>query len=284
MFKTIFLSAGLVLAALLPVAAQRVQLSVEGGAQHSWIPDYSERVQLNTCPPGSGYCGISSSADINYSYQEKPGAYLKGVLTYAVNERVQLYHNLNLNLLRFKSKTEMSGLSSDGSQSPPSGDPGIIVGVGKPIGSNYGSYYCRDAEGNLVPCPEPEPEPMYTPSDDRLGETSILYLSQEIGGRYRVMPRLWVQGGVDISHRLYSQVYVMHFNGGFGGSEPAYSVEKDKSGQGFNSLLLGLQTGLSYELTEKFALTAAYQYSLAPDAGNNANLFRLGVQYRLRSW
>jgi hypothetical protein len=69
---------------------------------------------------------------------------------------------------------------------------------------------CPNENGHLVSCEEEEDEPSTyqgTP-DDHVGKTSILYLIQEVGTRYNLMPRLWVYGGVDISYRLYSQVYL----------------------------------------------------------------------------
>jgi hypothetical protein len=91
MCKKIFFFAGLLFACLFSAAqAQKLQLSLEGGLQHSWIPDDAERAPINYCPPGSGFCGYTSSASINFAYKEAPAGYLKGLLLYSVNSMVQL--------------------------------------------------------------------------------------------------------------------------------------------------------------------------------------------------
>lgn len=293
MFKKILVFSGLLFACLLPAAAQKIQLSLEGGLQHSLIPDYTEKAEVQSCPPdaGSGYCRSTSAVEVDHTYKEKPGGYLKSILSYSVSDRVQLYHNLNVNLLRFKASATMKDFSTiDTLESP--------------------MFSCRDEQGNLVACEEPEPVTFVGSPDERIGQTSILYLTQEMGVRYKVVPRLWVYGGVDISYRLYSQVYVptisftytpveeegepSRWGAGGGGTlgDITYGTAKDTSGRGLNNLLLGVQAGVAYALTDKFALSAAFQHNLSPayEANNTAsqkaraNLFRLGVQYTLKGW
>ncbi|WP_224999983.1 hypothetical protein [Cesiribacter sp. SM1] len=269
MLKTIYVATGLFLACVMPVAAQKLQLSAEGGFQQSWIPDYTERAVMPGNYPLSppGYSSTAYVVDIATAYQEKPGGYLKGNLSYALNDRLQLYHNLGLHLLRFQPRVELQNMRT------------------------------FSGEGLWVEAPEAAPEDrMIIGNDQRSGKTSMLYLSQELGARYRLLPKIWIGGGVNLSHRLYSQVWVQQLSIGsvVPGQQPVYAIttEKDKSGANFNDQVLGVHIGGAYDLCSHLSLSLGLQHSLTPvytanDAASRrakANLLSLGVQYKLKRW
>lgn len=302
MRKLFFAVAGLFFTCLQPLQAQKISLLGEAGLQHSWIPDYSDQKSLEFCPPTSGFCSIVSTADVAYVYKEKPGAYLKLALHYAVKERLRLYHQLTINLLRFQPQTKLAvGSLSAGVQGITENNKQYFS-----QGQAFGTYdqdafrnNCVDEQGNPVSCRIELPAVF---SDEKLGKTSVLYVGQEMGAAYQLLPRFALNGGVDISYRVYSQVYVprinfsqMPANGSW--MDPVlpaftYSIEKDKSGSNLNSVLLGLHMGAAYEVFSGFALSLAVQHALTPVveansmAGKKAkpNLLRLGVQYTLKQW
>jgi hypothetical protein len=269
MIKAIFAATGLLFACVMPLAAQKLQLSVEGGPQQSWIPDYTEHTYLpgGVLGPPPGYSSSMYQVDIATTYREKPGAYLKGNLNYALNDRLQLYHNLSFHLLRFQPKTELQNIE-------------VYAG-----------------EEGWVEAPEAAPEDrVILRNDERAGKTSMLYLTQELGARYRVLPKIWVGGGVNLSHRLYSETWVQQLT-----MEPEnpggqfvyrLSTEKDKSGDRFNSQTLGAHVGAAYAVCSQLSLSLGLEHSLTPvykanDAASRRakiNLLSLGVQYKLKSW
>lgn len=284
MFKSLILCTGILFACLLPAGAQELQLSVEGGLQQSWIPDYTERAEISPCPPGAGYCSYTSYADISTTYKEKPAAYLKARLSYSTSERLQLYHNLGFSMLCFQPIVVVENI-----QGP-------------------STCYKRNSNDELEEVPCSTAEPIFINSEDN-GKTALLYALQEIGVSYKILPRLSVQGGVDISYRLYSQLRTSEFrdtgnwpgvNEGepnSGDDSPTFTIEQvnDRSGKGFNAILLGLHTGAAYSLTDKLSLSLGIQHSLTPLYNreeivgkgyqkSRANQLRLGVQYRLKSW
>ena len=296
------LFSALVLGSIIPAAAQRVQISVETGLQHSLIPDQisTEQIPMPFCPGGAGTCTVNT-ARVEDAFKDKPTGYLKGLLLYSVNPRVQLYHNLNLNLIRYKHtvKVHMNEQQQEGSGSSGGG------WMGSPSGDVYNGCFQYDENGQVVsvPCQDQNNREFQSPpADERIGNTSILYLTQEMGARYKVASRLWVYGGVDISYRLYSQFYEYKMNMTYkpteeGGDAPPwgtprnggsyevnYSVEKNTSGDSFRNLLLGVQAGAAYELNDNFALTTAFQRDMGHNSRKASHLVRLGVQYRLKSW
>lgn len=294
MFKSLILCPGILFACLLPAAAQGLQLSVEGGLQQSWIPDYTERAEISPCPPGAGYCSYTSYPDISTTYKEKPAAYLKARLSYSTSERLQLYHNLGFSMLGFQPIVVVENIQG------PSPD-----GTGQ--WGEPSTCYKRNSNGDLEEVPCSTAEPIFINSEDN-GKTALLYALQEIGVSYKILPRLSVQGGVDISYRLYSQLRTSEFRYGnwpgvnegepnSGDDSPTFTIEQvnDRSGKGFNAILLGLHTGAAYSLTDKLSLSLGIQHSLTPLYNreeivgkgyqkSRANQLRLGVQYRLKSW
>lgn len=287
MLKPFFLFCSLIFGCAWTVAAQKLELSVEGGLQQSWLPNHTERAQLQPCPPTSGYCSFTSQADIAYSYTEKPAGYLKAHLSYSTTNRLQLYHNLGFSLLRFQPKvvivTPPSAYNNEGST---------------PTGNPRGCYY-TDSNGEQVPCGNSGLISMEQNKD--IGKTALLYAMQEIGASYRLGNRWQVNGGVTVDYRLYSQVHAEEYKfttepGGWGnGSSFTIEEVKDRSGKGFNGALLGLHAGAAYSLTDKLSLSLGLQHSLTPvynqeelmgkgHEQSRTNQLRLGVQYKLKSW
>jgi hypothetical protein len=261
----------LFLGTILSTHAQKLQLSIEGGAQQSFIPSHTETADTQPCPPGSGFCGSTQEVDIAYSYTNRPAGYVKLNLAYSSSERLQFYHNLGFGMLRFQPTVKLY----------PSG------------GSGSGECIERDEHGNMVVVACENTSPSFY-RDDRSGRTSLLYLSQELGARYKVGSRLWVQAGMDVSYRLHSQLYapVLQYS-----QEDGYTVsmQKDRSGTGFSGILLGVHTGLGYDLTDKLTLSMGLQHSLTPlyteemitgkgYEKSRASQLRLGVGYKIKGW
>ncbi|EMR00788.1 hypothetical protein [Cesiribacter andamanensis] len=262
---------------LLSASAQKWQLSLEAGGQHSFIPAYTHMADRQPCPPSSGYCSITATNDIAYTYQNRPAGYVKLNLGYRSNERLQVYHSLGFSLLRFQ--PTVSETSS---------------------GENPTSYcYERDENGNLIAVPCDDNNTLRY-SDSRSGRTSVLYALQELGASYQLLARFSVQAGFDLSYKLYSQLYApeMYYTPGSSWEDPGeyyFEMEKDRSGTGFRSVLLGVHTGIAYELTDRFSLSLALQHSLSPVYNgeerigkgyerSRASQLRLGVRYTVRSW
>jgi opacity protein-like surface antigen len=256
---------------MLSAHAQKLQLSVEGGAQQSFIPNRTEAGLRLDCPSTSGYCSGTKNYDIDYSYQERPAGYVNARLSYNQSERLQYYHTLGLSLLRFQAKVLVRTTGENGS----------------------GNCFALDENGNpmVVACENSTPD-YY--NDDHMGKTSLLYLSQELGARYKVASRLWVQAGVDLSYRLHSQFYVpvLQYSQGDGYT---VSIQNDRSGTGFGGVLVGVHTALAYDLTDQLSLTMGLQHSLTPlyteeiisSKGyekSRASQLRLGLAYRIKSW
>lgn len=105
------------------------------------------------------------------------------LLAYNASERLQIYQNLGLHLLRFRAEVE------------------VIT----PENIYWEGAICLDENGQSGPC-ENWTESAYL-TNDRVGGTSILYLGQELGIRYKLFEKVWLQSGVDISYRLHSQIY-----------------------------------------------------------------------------
>ena len=295
MFKPFLLFCSLFLSCMLTASAQKLQLSVEGGLQQSWIPDYTEKPIRVPVSSNTGYSSYTLQENLEYSYKERPAGYLSANLSYTVGSRLSLYHNLGFSMLRFQPKTRMKDLQSNDTQYPTGGDEPSIC-------------YRRNSNGELeeVPCNNTGVVVMGSRSED-WGKTAMVYVVQDMGAAYQLGSRWQVRGGVSLNYRLYSQVLIEKIKytsssptggeSGYWGSEYSYTVEevKDTKGTGFNPIVLGLHVGGAYAISEQLSVMLQLQHSLTPlynqemyqvkgHEQSKSNLLRLGVEYRLKSW
>ena len=154
----------LILLSLLSSYAQKLQYSVKFSYSQPYIADVEQTLNYSPISATSGYTNVITSPGLKETYSSKSGGKLNGNLSYSINSRLFIEGGIQLNLVRYQQKTE---LSSDTYElfSGLGGD--IVFAAGEPFGiitaDPYWDLEYTNSRGDALA------------NSDKLGNTSTLY-------------------------------------------------------------------------------------------------------------
>ena len=188
MKKTLFISLIFILASLFSYG-QKFNYNIKLSYNLPYIAEIKETPNLY--PPISTTTGFSSyttNYTLNESYSSKSGGRISGNIVYQINSRLIIEGGIQLNLLRFQQKTEVTGLDDIFSGRIIEIDTSLIIG--EPFWEIY-----------------PETRLPVENKDD-LGKSSVLYTEIPINIGYTFFNnKLKCKLGIISSFLAYAEVY-----------------------------------------------------------------------------
>ena len=262
----------IVLGFAVSVQAQRLELSVEGGANYTYISDfattdflYRDNNQL-----------YNPIIELNHQFKGKAGGRMQANMHYTLTPKVKLYYAAGLTLNRFNYTVsvkvpENSEIGTDG----PFGD-WVVIGEGS------GGILLPEVLGMDMTIPE-------YPNDDRIGNTSLVYLNQQIGAHYAIDNRWSVNTGLAVNYLVVARQHVVGYRYNEETAASESFVYQEKSRKYFSTVAFEFDAGISYQIISQLGINLQARKSLTSvyqDSNREARpaTLSLGLAYKLKSW
>lgn len=273
----------LAISALANAQIKNLSFSLSGNYALIGATTKSNKIQVIPVVPSSGSTVTTVNVgSVRESYSGRPG--------FDFNVRGQVYQfnnffietGLGINYSRFKRTIEVVELPGSQVSIVPIGQVGSIGGnygviIGSPIG--------RDSLNRVIIGRQPS---MITEADEKLGETSTLYIQVPVTiGRNFWNERFQVRAGLIMSALLRATEYKSVFSNF---PQPTLYTSNETSGEGFNNLLISASTEFTYNITRQVGLSTSLLHSFSgiysednrPGGKAQLTTVSFGVRYSLK--
>ncbi len=267
------------------LSAQTVSFNVKGSINYPFIKDITSEPANIQLPENTGYYATFTDPSYIETYKESIGGNIGGNVIFKLKNVFFIESGITLNVTNFKRNIDVQTPAFN-----PLAEWGIYVGelAGDTYNLMVGTLFERDENGNLI-IPESD-NPVWNSgqslnNDSRIGETKILYTTIPIRLGYSVLQnKLKIKLGISASILTYSEKFTSIYSAGI------ISTIKDKSSEGFNNLLLAMDSEIEYVVNKEFGVifNFAKSFSEIYDSeylGNNYisnskyNIFSIGISY-----
>ncbi len=301
MTKTLLLFI-LILGSGLVSLGQAPKISIYAKVNYSFpsIEDYEDQISSIAASPSVGFTSSTFNiGSIERVSSPKIGYDFGASVSFDLRQKFSISTGLGVHTIRYNEKSTVASL-----------DDSLLEGL-------VGGSFERDADGNIII--DNNGNPLFTTDIPSLStnqgfDYSLTYIKLPITSSYKLMKKLSVHIGVDISYLLKSkrEYDQFAFNQDLGGgvftpgtiTPGTIDVEDyfnnveivrtdDTSGDGLNDLVVGVVGGFEYLIFKKLSITADYNRSLsniykntgaffANDYKAKNNAVSLGITYHLK--